>query len=82
MLLIATSLYIKPLAKKKNFFQVVELLDTVFMILRHKFRQISPLHVYHHASMLLLSDLGCSQYSWPAFSMPLMLNALVSPELT
>ena len=58
--------------------QVIELLDTVFMILRHKFRQISTLHVYHHASMVLLSDLGYSQYAWAAFSMPLMLNALVN----
>ena len=57
--------------------KVVELLDTVFMLLRHKFRQISTLHVYHHASMLLLSDLGYSQYAWAAFAMPLMLNALV-----
>ncbi len=39
--------------------------------------QISPLHVYHHASMLLLSDLGCSRYSWAAFALPLMLNSLV-----
>ncbi|XP_071952578.1 very long chain fatty acid elongase 5-like [Antedon mediterranea] len=36
----------------KNF----ELMDTVFMILRHKHRQISFLHVYHHASMVLLTD--------------------------
>ena len=48
------------------------------MILRHKFRQISSLHVYHHATMVLLSDLGYTKYSWAAFSMPLMLNALVS----
>lgn len=41
--------------------KVVELLDTVFMLLRHRFRQVSPLHVYHHASMLLLSDLGCTR---------------------
>ena len=57
--------------------KAVELLDTAFMTLRHKFRQISPLHVYHHASMLLLSDLGYTRYAWAAFAMPLMLNALV-----
>ena len=55
----------------------MELLDTVFMILRHKFRQISNLHVYHHSSMLLISDIGCTRYNWGAFSMPLMLNSLV-----
>lgn len=55
----------------------MELLDTVFMMLRHKFRQISTLHVYHHASMVLLADLGYTRYAWAAFAMPLMLNALV-----
>ncbi len=60
--------------------QIVELLDTVFMVLRHKFRQISTLHVYHHASMILLSELGYTKYAWAAFSMPLMLNALVNSD--
>lgn len=57
--------------------KVVELMDTVFMVIRGKFRQVSSLHVYHHASMLLLSELGCTKYSWPAFAMALMLNSLV-----
>lgn len=34
--------------------KIIELLDTVFMILRHKGRQITFLHVFHHSSMLLL----------------------------
>ena len=38
--------------------KIIELLDTVFMILRHKRRQISFLHVFHHASMVLLCDFG------------------------
>ena len=58
--------------------KVVELSDTVFMILRHKFRQVSPLHVYHHATMLILSEIGYRKYCWAAFAMPLMLNAFVS----
>jgi len=57
--------------------KVVELSDTVFMILRHKFRQVSPLHVYHHATMLILSEIGYRKYCWAAFAMPLMLNAFV-----
>lgn len=57
--------------------KVVELADTVFMVLRHKFRQVSPLHVYHHATMLILSEMGYTKYAWAAFAMPLMLNALV-----
>ena len=58
--------------------KVVELSDTVFMVLRHKFRQVSPLHVYHHATMLILSEIGYRKYCWAAFAMPLMLNAFVS----
>ena len=57
--------------------KVVELSDTVFMLLRHKFRQISPLHVYHHASMLLLSDLAYSKYPYANFAVGLMLNSFV-----
>ena len=57
--------------------KVAELLDTVWMALRHAFRQISFLHVYHHASMLLIADLGYNKYAWATFAMPLMLNAMV-----
>ena len=34
--------------------KIIELLDTVFMIVRHKGRQITFLHVFHHSTMLLL----------------------------
>ncbi|XP_078508742.1 very long chain fatty acid elongase 4-like [Lissotriton helveticus] len=34
------------------FSKVIELLDTIFFILRKKFDQISFLHVYHHATMI------------------------------
>jgi elongation of very long chain fatty acids protein 4 len=57
--------------------QVLELLDTVFMILRHKSRQISFLHVYHHSSMLILSDLARRYYPWPAIGVFLGLNSFV-----
>ncbi|XP_078284586.1 very long chain fatty acid elongase 5-like [Rhinoraja longicauda] len=55
----------------------LELLDTVFMILRHRHRQISFLHVYHHCSMLLLSDLTYHHYPWPAIAPFLLLNSFV-----
>ncbi|XP_050393077.1 elongation of very long chain fatty acids protein 1 [Patella vulgata] len=55
----------------------VELLDTVFMILRHRSRQISFLHVYHHSSMLLLSNIAYNSYYWPAIASILALNSFV-----
>ncbi|XP_072347731.1 very long chain fatty acid elongase 5-like isoform X4 [Scyliorhinus torazame] len=55
----------------------VELLDTVFMILRHRKRQISFLHVYHHCSMLILSDLTYHYYPWPAIAPFLALNSFI-----
>ncbi|KAF4516754.1 hypothetical protein B566_EDAN004593 [Ephemera danica] len=35
--------------------KIVELLDTVFFILRKKFNQASFLHVYHHTGMVMLA---------------------------
>lgn len=57
--------------------KMYELFDTVFMILRHKTRQISLLHIYHHGSMLILSDLGYHYYPYPALSPYLALNSAV-----
>ncbi|XP_013422210.1 elongation of very long chain fatty acids protein 4 [Lingula anatina] len=57
--------------------KTIELLDTVFMILRHKQRQISFLHVYHHSSMLLLSDFACRYVPWPAIAPILAINSFV-----
>ncbi|XP_049865781.1 elongation of very long chain fatty acids protein 7-like isoform X2 [Pectinophora gossypiella] len=45
------------IAKLVNFYfmlKVVDLLDTVFFILRKKFNQVSFLHVYHHTGMVML----------------------------
>ena len=55
----------------------IELLDTVFMVLRHRKRQISMLHVYHHGSMLLLSDYAYHYTPWPAICFFLCVNSLV-----
>nr|XP_014354043.1 PREDICTED: elongation of very long chain fatty acids protein 4-like isoform X2 [Latimeria chalumnae] len=40
------------------FSKVIELLDTIFFILRKKFSQVTFLHVYHHATMILNWWLG------------------------
>ena len=57
--------------------KLYELLDIVFMILRHKQRQISFLHVYHHSTMIILSDLVYHIYPYPAFTVYLALNSVV-----
>lgn len=38
--------------------KIIELLDTVFFVLRKKNRQISTLHVYHHFMMPICSWIG------------------------
>ncbi|GAM19933.1 hypothetical protein SAMD00019534_031080, partial [Acytostelium subglobosum LB1] len=40
------------------FSKSIELMDTVFMILRKKFDQVSFLHVYHHSSIFILWWIG------------------------
>ena len=55
----------------------VELLDTVFMLLRHRKRQVSFLHVFHHSSMLLLSDYGYFISSWPPVAIAAVMNSFV-----
>lgn len=42
-----------------------ELLDTVFMVLRHKKNQISFLHVFHHATIPLLVDYAYNIACYP-----------------
>ncbi len=53
----------------------VELTDTVYMILRHKKRQISFLHVFHHSSVTLLADMAYNLYPWPPCGVAVGLNS-------
>ncbi|XP_074647213.1 very long chain fatty acid elongase 5-like [Tubulanus polymorphus] len=55
----------------------IELLDTIFMILRHRERQLTFLHIYHHSSMLLLSDYCYHFTPWSAMAIFLALNSFV-----
>jgi elongation of very long chain fatty acids protein 4 len=55
----------------------IELMDTVFMVLRHKQRQISFLHVFHHSSMVMLSNYSAIYAPWPAIAFYLGLNSFV-----
>ncbi|KAB0795323.1 hypothetical protein PPYR_12162 [Photinus pyralis] len=38
--------------------KIIDLLDTVFFVLRKKYSQVTFLHVYHHAGMCLLGWMG------------------------
>ena len=57
--------------------KLFELLDTVYMILRHKTRQISFLHVFHHASITLVGEWGYRDFCFPAFIPTVILNSAV-----
>ncbi|XP_059224482.1 elongation of very long chain fatty acids protein 7-like [Stomoxys calcitrans] len=43
--------------------KITELLDTVFFVLRKRDRQITFLHLYHHASMPFVSLIGVQYYA-------------------
>lgn len=58
------------------FSQNLELTDTVFMVLRHRTRQITWLHVYHHASMVLLGDYS-NNVRWPSIALYLGVNSII-----
>lgn len=45
------------------FSKIIELLDTVFFILRKKNNQITFLHVYHHSTMVPLWWIGVKWYA-------------------
>ena len=57
--------------------KIVELTDTVFMILRHKLKQMSFLHVFHHMSILLLADNAYRMAPWPPIGLLMTLNSIV-----
>lgn len=57
--------------------KLFELLDTVYMVLRHKLRQVSFLHVWHHASITLLADYAYHLLPFPAFTVILMMNSFI-----
>ncbi|XP_057309923.1 elongation of very long chain fatty acids protein 4-like [Hydractinia symbiolongicarpus] len=55
----------------------VELLDTLFMILRHKWRQISFLHVFHHSTILVLGNYAWIYAPFPPVAIVIGLNSVV-----
>ncbi|XP_023015132.1 very long chain fatty acid elongase AAEL008004 [Leptinotarsa decemlineata] len=57
--------------------KMVELIETVFFILRKKSNQVSPLHIYHHASTYLLTYIGCKFVGGGMASFPVMVNSFI-----
>lgn len=57
--------------------KIVELLDTALIILRHSFRQLTFLHVFHHSTMALLGDYAYHTRPCPAVGFPLGMNSVV-----
>ncbi|CAH1373747.1 unnamed protein product [Tenebrio molitor] len=59
------------------FIKVIELVETLFFILRKKYSQVSPLHVYHHVSTLALAWFFAKYYAGGLVSFCMMLNSSI-----
>ncbi|KAJ8942638.1 hypothetical protein NQ318_013351 [Aromia moschata] len=57
--------------------KMVELIETVFFILRKKFNQVTGLHVYHHSSTFVLAYISCKFIGGGMSSLPVMLNCFI-----
>jgi len=57
--------------------KIVELLDTFFMLVRRKYDQVSFLHVYHHSSMMLLTEWIWRYHPIAHAAVPSFLNSTV-----
>ena len=57
--------------------KILELMDTVFMVLKHSLHQMSFLHVFHHSTMVLLADYTYSQSPWKPMSVVIFMNSFV-----
>lgn len=52
-----------------------EMLDTIFFILRHSWRQVSFLHIYHHSSITLVTGLFLTLDASGDLYLPALLNS-------
>uniref|UniRef100_A0A1I8NHJ7 Elongation of very long chain fatty acids protein n=1 Tax=Musca domestica TaxID=7370 RepID=A0A1I8NHJ7_MUSDO len=67
----ARAVYLYYIAK------LTELLDTVFFVLRKKERQISFLHLYHHASMPLATLIGVQYFAGGQGTIVCLVNSFI-----
>jgi len=57
--------------------KLVEFIETAFFILRKKTRQVSGLHVYHHASTFILAWAAVKYFPGGMASFPILVNSVV-----
>ena len=60
------------------FSKIIELLDTVIFILRKKNSQVTFLHVYHHATMVMLWWIGTKWFAGGSCkAIPLIISLII-----
>ena len=57
--------------------KVVDLIETVIFVLRKKQNQVSYLHVYHHASTVIVTYITVKYVAGGMFSLPVIANTLI-----
>ncbi|XP_073828475.1 very long chain fatty acid elongase 4-like [Musca autumnalis] len=59
------------------FSKLLEFSDTAFFILRHKWRQLTPLHIYHHSTMLPLWWIAAKYVPTGSAFFPPLVNSFI-----
>jgi hypothetical protein len=65
-----------------NVLKYVELLDTAFIAARGRWDQLSFLHLYHHSSILVLSQLAVQFTPWLSIAPILFMNSIVHIQVS
>ncbi|XP_059224364.1 elongation of very long chain fatty acids protein 4-like [Stomoxys calcitrans] len=59
------------------FSKLLEFSDTLFFILRHKWKQLTPLHIYHHSTMFPLWWIAIKWLPTGSTFIPVLINSFV-----
>ncbi|XP_073831760.1 very long chain fatty acid elongase 4-like [Musca autumnalis] len=59
------------------FSKLLEFCDTAFFILRHKWKQLSPLHIYHHSTMFPMWWAATKYVPTGAIFFPSLVNSII-----
>lgn len=57
--------------------KVIDLVETIFFVLRKKQNQVSKLHVYHHSSTALLGWVGVKYVGGGMATFPILINSFI-----